>query len=182
MPIHRSARPPRVPLVALLALPLLLAACTGTEETSAPLRLVLLTDGGSVLRAVTPSGSSGGNVTVTEDARESVTGGVNVTTPTGGQRVTLTRAAGTESRAADLSDPRAYPDPAYTPRCTVRAAQNAARDRLLILSDCGGVQNLAMYQNAALQWTAALPTALQPAPGSDTPPTRVAVQLSLLHI
>ena len=176
MPIHRSARPTRVPLAALLALPLLLAACTGTEETSAPLRLVLLTDGGSVLRAVTPSGGSGSAVTVTEDARESVTGGVNVTTPTGGQRVTLTRAAGTESRAADLSDPRAYPDPADTPRCTVRAAQNAARDRLLILSDCGGVQNLAMYQNAALQWTAALPTALQPAPGSDTPPTRVAVQ------
>ena len=41
----------RAPLTLLL--PLLLAACTGTEETLPPLRLAVLTEDGSALRLLT---------------------------------------------------------------------------------------------------------------------------------
>lgn len=153
----------------------LLSACTGTEEASVPLTLAILSDGGTVLRAVTPTDTNG-VVTAPEQARVTVTGGVSLATPADGQRLLLTRRDGVESRAPDLSDPRPYPDPTFTPRCNLQSAQNAARDRLLILSDCGGVQNLALYQSGALVWTAALPGALVTAPGADTPPTRLAVQ------
>ncbi|GAA0510834.1 hypothetical protein [Deinococcus depolymerans] len=163
------------PRPAALLLTALLGACTGTEEVSAPLTLAVLSDGGAVLRTVTPTDTNG-TVTAPERARVTVAGGVSLATPAGGRRLLLTRRDGVESRAPDLNDPRPYPDPAFTPRCDLRSAQNAARDRLLILSDCGGVQNLALYQNATPVWTAALPTALVTTPAPDAPPTRLAVQ------
>ncbi|MCD0171374.1 hypothetical protein IHN59_17250, partial [Deinococcus sp. 23YEL01] len=52
----------------------LLSACTGTEEAGVPLTLAILSDGGTVLRAVTPTDTNG-VVTAPEQARVTVTGG-----------------------------------------------------------------------------------------------------------
>ncbi|MFD1732357.1 hypothetical protein ACFSC4_16755 [Deinococcus malanensis] len=90
------------PRFALLALPLLLAACTGTEESTPNLPLVLLTDGGTTLRTLTPTEDTS-STPFTDVARQTVTGGVSVETLSSGRRFALTRTDGLDSRDLQLA-------------------------------------------------------------------------------
>ncbi|ANE44969.1 hypothetical protein SU48_11665 [Deinococcus puniceus] len=165
-------RPKRLPF---LLLPLLLAACTGTEEGLPVLRLAVLTDGGATLRTVTTGGISGQPAPT--EVTVPVTGGVSLDTLPGGGRAILTLAAGLESRDANLATPQAFAAPPFTPVCLTSTATSATRDRLLTLSACpNGPQQLALYRSdGTLIWTATLPTFTPPIPGPDTPPVRLAV-------
>lgn len=160
---------PRFPhLAPPLLLLSLLTACTGTEETLLSVRLNVLTDGGSTLRALSATGAALSTVPVT--------GGVQVEALPSPRRFLLVRTGAAETRAPDGSDPQAYPAPGFTPVCLTQAAQNVTRDRLLLLSDCSGTQRVALYRETTLVWSALLPTFLPPMQGSDTPPIRLAVQ------
>lgn len=161
---------------AFLILPLLLAACTGTEDVTSTLRLAVLTDGGALLRAVTPAADTSATP-VTDNGSAALTGGVSLDTLPSGRRLALTGAGGIESRNTDLADPQPFAAPGFTPVCLIQTAASAARDRLLTLSACpNGAQQLALYrENGTLVWTATLPPYLPPSPGSDTPPIRLAV-------
>lgn len=166
--------------VPLLLLPLLLAACTGTEEPTPTLRLALLLGGGAVLRTVTPAADTA-TPAVTDNQTVTVDGGVRLDTTPAGNRLLLTLAGGIETRNADLADRQAFvapPNPPFTSVCFTASALSAARDRLLALSACAnGPQQLALYRSdGTLVWTALLPTFLPPAPGTDTPPIRLAVR------
>ena len=166
----------RAPLTLLL--PLLLAACTGTEETLPPLRLAVLTEGGSALRLLTLSAvDSAAGGTVTADARVPVTEGVDVDALPSGRTFALTRAAGVEVRAGDGSLGAPFATPPFTP-CLKAAVTSAARDRLLTFSGCpNDAGRLALYRaDGTLIWTALLPLDLPPAATPDTPPLRLAVQ------
>lgn len=169
-----------LPILTLLSLPLLLAACTGTEETTSTLRLALITEGGALLRTVTP-GDDGSAAPITENGSVALTGalagGVTLDTLPSGRRLALTRAGGVESRDVDLADPQPFSAPGFTPLCLIQTATSATRDRLLTLSACpNGPQQLALYrESGTLVWTATLPTFLPPSPGTDTPPIRLAV-------
>ncbi|GGK30849.1 hypothetical protein GCM10008955_25830 [Deinococcus malanensis] len=162
------------PRFALLALPLLLAACTGTEESTPNLPLVLLTDGGTTLRTLTPTEDTS-STPFTDVARQTVTGGVSVETLSSGRRFALTRTDGLDSRDLQLATPQPFGTLPFTP-CLRQTATSAARDRLLTLSECqGGPQRLALYRDdGVLVWTALLPTFL-PVAGTDVPPVRLAV-------
>lgn len=162
------------PCFALFALPLLLAACTGTEESTPALPLVLLTDGGTTLRTLTPAEDTS-STPFTDVARQTVTGGVSVDTLSSGQRFALTYTDGVESRNVQLTTANPFAALPFTP-CLRQTATSVARDRLLTLSECqGGPQRLALYRDdGVLVWTALLPTFL-PVAGTDVPPVRLAV-------
>ena len=164
----------------LLALPLLLAACTGTEEVIPGPRLVLLVDGGATLRTLAPN--DGLNPTpISDDASVALTAAsvpaVSIDTLPTGRQVALTGRNHVETRGADLATATTYPVPGFTPVCLTQAALSATRNRLLVLSTCeNGPQQLALYgETGTLIWTALLPTFLPPSPGIDTPPIRMAV-------
>lgn len=175
-------------LVLLPLTTLLLSACTGTVETLPALRLAVLTDGGATLRTVSTGGGDGLRVTPTPVVSPpvAVTGGVAVDTLPGGQaRLLLTRREGLESRNAELADVRpfapAFDAPGFAPPCFVATALNAARDRILSLSQCetggvlNGTQQLALYRtDGTLVWRAAVGGAAV-VTGTDVPPVRVAV-------
>jgi hypothetical protein len=161
--------------LALGLLPLLLAACTGTEEGSPTLRLAVLTDGGATLRTVTTGGIAGQPAPT--EVTVPVTGGVSLDTLPGGTRTALTLAGGIESRDVNLATPQAFAALPFSPVCLTTTAASAARDRLLTLSACpNAAQQLALYRSdGTLIWTATLPTFTPPIPGLDTPPIRLAV-------
>ncbi|MFC4638970.1 hypothetical protein [Deinococcus hohokamensis] len=156
-----------------LVLPLLLAACTGTEEATPTLTLALLTDGGATLRTLVPGDDTSARP-FTDVASKSVIGGVSVDTLPSGRRFALTLTGGIESRDAQLNAV-AFAALPFTP-CLRQTATSAARDRLLTLSECeGGPQRLALYrEDGTLVWTALLPTFL-PVMDPDAPPIRMAV-------
>ncbi|MBB5233705.1 hypothetical protein [Deinococcus budaensis] len=171
----------------LLCLPLtalLLAACTGTVESQPPIRLAVLEGGGTTLRTVTTG--SLGTAPPPAEANVTVSGGVTLDTLPGGKRLALTLAAGIESRDVNLGDPRPFAAPfdapGFTaPPCLRATVLNAARDRLLTLSQCEsggvpvGVQQLALYRtDGALVWRAVASGAFSPV-GTDVPPTRLAL-------
>ncbi|ALW87578.1 hypothetical protein [Deinococcus actinosclerus] len=162
----------------LLLLPVLttalLTACTGTEEVQYAVQLNVLTNAdasgrAAQLRALNTDGGSVNTVPVT--------GGVQVLPVSGSRRVISVRVDGAETRTPQGEDPQPFADPGFTP-CYTRAAQDAARTRLLLLSECSGVQRAALFSSdtRALIWSALLPTYLPPVTTSDTPPTRLAVQ------
>lgn len=161
----------------LLLLPLLLGACTGTEESAASPRLALLQDGGATLRGVTPAADNA-TPPVTEIPPVAVADGVDVLPLADGRRVALVRRGAVEARGPGLNDPQAFVAPNFPggAACFVSAALSAPRDRVLVLSDCpNDAQRLALYRDSgALVWTATLPTFLPPV-GGDTPPVRLAV-------
>lgn len=161
--------------LAVLLLPLLLAACTGTEEGAPALRLAVLTDGGATLRTVTTGGLS--SLPAPAEITVPVTGGVSVDTLPGGTRLALTLGGGIESRDVNLATPQAFTALPFSAVCLTSTATNAARDRLLTLSACpNALQQLALYRSdGSLIWTANLPTFTPPIPGTDTPPIRLAV-------
>ncbi|THF86205.1 hypothetical protein E7T09_13410 [Deinococcus sp. KSM4-11] len=164
----------------LLALPLVLAACTGTEETIPGARVVMIVDGGATLRTLAPNDSLN-PAPISDDTS------VAIPTPSGkavavdplssGLRLALTLTAGVESRDATLATGTPYTPPTFTPVCLKQAAMNVTRTRLLTLSECdGGPQQLALYrEDGTLVWTALLPTYLPPSAGSNIPPLRLAV-------
>ncbi|MFC4427710.1 hypothetical protein [Deinococcus navajonensis] len=156
-----------------LVLPLLLAACTGTEDTTPTLTLALLTNGGTTLRTLTPAEDTAASP-LTDVASQTVSGGVSLDTLPSGRRFALTLTGGLESRDAKLNA-AAFGALPFTP-CLRQTATSAARDRLLTLSECeGGPQRLALYRDdGTLIWTALLPTFL-PVMDPDAPPTRLAV-------
>ncbi|GGM21236.1 hypothetical protein [Deinococcus aerophilus] len=160
-----------------LALPLLLAACTGTDESVTTLQVAVLTDGGATLRTVTP-GADTDPAPVREERTVPVTGGVSLETLPSGSRLALTLRTGLESRSAELQTPQPFAPLPFAETCLTQTVASAQRDRLLTLSECGGgPQQLALYRNdGTLVWTARLPTALPPTPGQDTPPLRLAVR------
>ncbi|MHA0042421.1 hypothetical protein [Deinococcus sp. PEB2-63] len=152
----------------------LLTACTGTEEVTYAVQLNVLTDTDTSgratgLRALNTDGGAVDTVTVT--------GGVQVLPTSSTRRVITVRTDAAETRAPDGSDPQPFADPGFTP-CYTRAAQDAARTRLLLLSECSGVQRAALFDSASrtLVWSALLPTYLPPVTTTDTPPARLAVQ------
>ncbi len=152
----------------------LLTACTGTEEVTYAVQLNVLTDTGPSGRAaqLRALNTDGGPVNTV-----AVTGGVQVLPTSSTRRVITVRTDAAETRAPDGSDPQPFADPGFTP-CYTRAAQDAGRARLLLLSECSGVQRAALFDvgTRALVWSALLPTYLPPVATSDTPPTRLAVQ------
>ncbi|MVN87954.1 hypothetical protein GO986_14430 [Deinococcus sp. HMF7620] len=165
----------RLPFLSL-ALTGLLAACTGTEETTPALRLIVL-EGAATLRGITvTNATTSTSPAATPSSPVSVTGGVSVHPGADARRFVLVRTEAAETRTPELALESTFPAPGFTPVCYVRAAQNPGLSRLLVLSDCNGVQRLALYRDAALLWQVTLPTFLPPAPGSDTPPVRLAVQ------
>ncbi|KEF33348.1 hypothetical protein RDMS_12575 [Deinococcus sp. RL] len=176
----------RLALLPLTAL--LFCACTGTVETLPALRLAVLEGGGTTLRTVTTGGGGDGvRVTPAPVLGPSVTVPDGVTVdplPGRGTRLLLTRRGGLESRDANLADVRpfapAFDAPGFTPPCFVTTALNAARDRILSLSQCetggvlNGTQQLALYRtDGTLVWRAALGGAAV-VTGPDVPPVRVA--------
>ncbi|WP_034385442.1 hypothetical protein [Deinococcus sp. YIM 77859] len=169
----------RLPLLPFAAL--LLAACTGTEEGTLPVRLAVLTDGGATLRAVTTRGTGVQPVPVPDDPDPiSVNGGVALGTLPGGKRFALTLTGGIESRAVNLADPQPFAAPfdvpGFSPPCLKTTVLNAQRDRLLTLSECeNGRQQLALYRtDGTLVWRALPPVAYVPT-DPDAPPTRLAL-------
>ncbi|EYB68438.1 hypothetical protein DEIPH_ctg023orf0026 [Deinococcus phoenicis] len=169
----------------LLLLPgLLLAACTGTEESTPPTRLAVLTDGGASVRTVTVGGT--GVTPAPADPSVTVNGGVTLDTLPGGKRLALTLTGGIESRDVDLADVQPFAPPFevagfVSPPCLKTTVLNAQRDRLLTLSQCGsggtanGTQQLALYRtDGTLVWRAALPVAFTPT-DPDAPPVRLAL-------
>ncbi|GGL15163.1 hypothetical protein [Deinococcus radiotolerans] len=151
----------------------LLTACTGTEEVQYAVQLGVLTDTAvGVATQLRALNTDGGSVNTTP-----VTGGVDVLPLSGARRLITVRTGGAETRAPNGTDPQPFADPGFTP-CYTRAAQDATRTRLLLLSECSGVQRAALFNadTRALLWTALLPTYLPPVATSDTPPTRLAVQ------
>ncbi|GHF49943.1 hypothetical protein HNQ07_002863 [Deinococcus metalli] len=164
----------------LLALPLLLAACTGTEETVPGPRLALLLDSGQTIRTLTPNDSLT-PAPITGDTSASVPAdsgpAVAVDTLPSGLQLALTLTPRVEARTNPLAAGTPYAAPTFTPVCLIQTAVSAARTRLLTLSACpNGPQQLALYSDAGtLIWTALLPTYLPPSPGTDTPPIRLAV-------
>lgn len=152
----------------------LLTACTGTEEVTYAVQLNVLTDTDASGRAtgLRALNTDGGAVNTV-----AVTGGVQVLPTSSTRRVITVRSDAAETRAPDGSDPQAFADPGFTP-CYTRAAQDAGRTRLLLLSECSGVQRAALFSSdtRTLVWSALLPTSLPPVTTNDTPPTRLAVQ------
>lgn len=178
-PSPQRLRPQPRPLArlsALVLLPALLAACTGTEEPQVALRVALLTDGGATLRTVTPNADSN-SAPVNADRTVAVTDGVTLNSLSGGQRLALTLNTGIESRDSDLADVQPFAALPFTQTCLVQTASSASRDRLLTLSQCpNGPQQLALYNaSGTLVWTALLRAYLPPTPGQDVPPVSLAV-------
>ncbi|WP_309572789.1 hypothetical protein [Deinococcus sp.] len=167
-------------LTLLLLAPLVLVACTGTEETIPGARVVMIVDGGATLRTLAPNDSLN-PAPISDDTSVPVppASGTALTVDTlpAGLRVALTLTAGVESRDAALATGTPYTPPTFTPVCLKQAAMSATRTRLLTFSECGGgPQQLALYrEDGTLVWTALLPTYLPPSTGSDTPPIRLAV-------
>lgn len=150
----------------------LLSACTGIDEPPPGLRLVVLNNGGSALGYA--SSTATGKTALS--GQVSVTGGVGVQYLNNGNSFALALASGLEQRDVNLAATSAFTAPPFTP-CFKQVVASAARDRLLALSDCSNVQQLALYRSdGTLVWTALLPTPLVTIPGNDTPPTRLAVQ------
>ncbi|PTA67110.1 hypothetical protein [Deinococcus arcticus] len=153
-----------------------LTACTGTEETTPPLRLVVL-EGAATLRALNLTTSAAAAApTVTPGPTAAVTGGLSVHPTADARQFLLVRTEAAERRTPDLAVSTTFPAPGFTPVCFTRAAQNPGLDRLLVLSDCSGAQRLSLYQDARLVWQTPLPLFLAPTPGVATPPVRLAVQ------
>lgn len=176
-PQRLSPQPrPLARLSALVLLPALLAACTGTEEPQVALRVALLTDGGATLRTVTPNADSN-SAPVNADRTVAVTDGVTLNSLSGGQRLALTLNTGIESRDSDLADVQPFAALPFAQTCLVQTASSASRDRLLTLSQCpNGPQQLALYNaSGSLVWTALLRAYLPPTPGQDVPPVSLAV-------
>ncbi|SEJ16638.1 hypothetical protein SAMN04488058_104188 [Deinococcus reticulitermitis] len=173
----------RTRVFALLSATLLgaaLSGCTGTEEGLSTLRLALLTEGGAALRSVDTSPTEGTSALSAPIALAEPLGpGRDLHTVNSGRTLLVTRRGGVEARDADLEgEPRPFAalPPTFTP-CLTQSALNAARTRLLTLSECpnDAGQFLALYAaDGALIWTATLRTFTPPV-GADTPPTRLAV-------
>lgn len=161
----------------LLSIPLFLVACTGTDEGQVPVRLAILDDAGATLRAQDVAWNDDGSFTNAAGPQESVSNGVSLDTLPGSRRLLLTRRTALESRDANLVNASAFPatlaDTTRQP-CLSTTVMNAARDRVLTLSECNTEQHLALYTDSgSLLWRAALPT-FNPALGS-TIPTRIAL-------
>ena len=173
----------RTRVFALLSATLLgatLSGCTGTEEGLSTLRLALLTEGGAALRSVDTSPTEGTSALSAPIALAEPLGpGRDLHTVNSGRTLLVTRRGGVEARDADLEgEPRPFAalPPTFTP-CLTQSALNAARTRLLTLSECpnDAGQFLALYgADGALIWTATLRTFTPPV-GADTLPTRLAV-------
>ncbi|ADV68727.1 hypothetical protein [Deinococcus maricopensis] len=139
-------------LIAALALPLLLAACTGTEETPPNLRLVVADVSGTTVRAYNPTT---GAQTATRASDAPVVSLIDDGT---GTRVLETRTTGVRRIDAALTPGGAFT--ALTPApCLVRARASESRDLLAVLSACTGeLQRLALYRaDGTLVWQATLP-------------------------
>ncbi len=162
---------------AYLLIPLLITACTGTEEISS-VSVAVMTNGGTSLRRVTPN-ASGSSSPITENETVALTAGVALATAPSGKRIIVASKAGPESRNITLSDPNAFP--AINPdsngeNCLSQTASSANKDRLLVLSTCNDTQRLALYRSdGTLIWRALPSTFLPPAAGNDTPTLQLAV-------
>ncbi|GGS07768.1 hypothetical protein [Deinococcus sedimenti] len=165
----------RIPALLLSALlPALVTACTGTEEVQYAVQLGVLTNTdvtgrATQLRALNTDGGSVNTV--------ALTGGVDVLPASGARRLITVRSDGAETRDPGGTNAQPFAEPGFTP-CYTQAAQDAARTRLLLLSECSGVQRAALFSSdtRTLIWSALLPTYLPPVVTNDTPPTRLAVQ------
>ena len=102
--------------------------------------------------------------------------GRDLHTADGGRALLLTRRAGAERRTAALTPGTAFATLPF-PTCLTRSAVDAARTRLLVLSECpNDVQRLALYRlDGTVVWTAALGTAVPPLSTPDAPPVNIAV-------
>lgn len=165
---------------ALLGASLTLSGCTGTDEGLSTLRLALLTEDGAALRSVDTGASAGtSDLSAPITLGEPLGPGRDLHTVGSGRTLLVTRRGGVEARDADLEgEPRPFGalPTTFTP-CLTQSAVNAARTRLLTLSECpnDAGQYLALYSaDGTLIWTATLRTFTPPV-GGDTPPTRLAV-------
>ena len=168
---------PRLLLAALLTAGL--SACTGTEERAPNVRLAVLSGGGQALGfldTVPPDSAAGAPTAPTLTPAGSVEEGRDLHTADGGRSLLLTRRAGAERRTAELQPGTAFAGLPF-PTCLTRSAVDAARTRLLVLSECpNDVQRLALYRfDGTLVWTASLGTAVPPLSTPDAPPVSLAV-------
>ena len=178
------ARPPRrarfLPALLLSAALGTLTACTGTEERSPNLRLAVLTAGGQSLgyvdTAPPESADSSSPAAPTLVSAGAVEDGRDLHTADGGRSLLLTRRSGAERRGAELTPGTPFAGLPF-PTCLTRSAVDAARTRLLVLSECGSdVQRLALYRlDGTVVWTASLGTAVPPLSTPDAPPVSLAV-------
>lgn len=167
-----------------LLLPLLaLSACTGTVEETPLVGLAVLEDGGATLTRLQPqraAGSAAGSAaTWTTTRLRGVESGRDLHTINGGRGVVLVRAGAAERLDVALTSVQTFTlPPVLTTPCFIQSAQSAARDRLLLLSQCEETnQFAALYRpDGSLVWSALLPIATPPLPGPDTPPLRLAVE------
>lgn len=175
----RRARPLTAALLAAACLGTL-TGCTGTEERAPNLRLAVLTDGGQTLSYVDTAPPESANSTSpaapTLVPAGTVEDGRDLHTADGGRALLLTRRAGAERRTAALTPGTAFATLPF-PTCLTRSAVDAARTRLLVLSECpNDVQRLALYRlDGTVVWTAALGTAVPPLTTPDAPPVNLAV-------
>lgn len=156
-----------------------LTACTGTEERAPNLRLAVLTAGGEALGYVDtapPESDASTPAAPTLTPVGPVDGGRDLHTADGGRSLLLTRRTGAERRRAELTPGTPFAGLPF-PTCLTRSAVDAARTRLLVLSECSGdVQRLALYRmDGTVVWTATLGTAVPPLSTPDAPPVNIAV-------
>lgn len=151
---------------------LALTSCDGIEETLPALRLVVLTDGGQTLGYVSSATQNGTGLTQAAALTDKA---VNVDNLNSGRSFLLTTPASVEERGLDLAVTRTFTAAPITPACFTQSTMNAARDRLLLLSDCNSNQQLVLYRtDGSVVWRAQLPTKLVTVPGADAAPTRLA--------
>lgn len=163
--------------LSLLLFPALLLACTGTEEPLQNVRLALLTDGGKTLGYTdTTSDPIQPTVPTLQTVQTFDAPAVSLLNFNIGSNVALTLPDHVEQRDVNLANTLSFGSLPFDPKCLTQSAMDAARDRLLTLSDCNGVQQVALYRiDRTLVWRAQLPTPPIPIPNVDNPPTRLAV-------
>ncbi|WP_420595245.1 hypothetical protein [Deinococcus sp.] len=160
-------------LLAALALPALLTACTGTtEDEQVKIRVAILTGAGDAafLTPVDVGGVIGDQVPVK--------GAVDIQTVQGGNQIAVLFGNHLEFRDANLANPTApLPNPAapgFKP-CYVKLEASTALDRFAALSDCGGgaLQQVAVWRSDGTLAFSATLTAPTPTEPLDT---HIAVQ------